>query len=106
MIFMNTSAFRALIIIDYDGCIFIETDVGTISTAQSFFRTNDNSFYNVAFLDNAAGCCIFNSTGDNITDVTIFSVRTTHDLDAEYFFRTRVIGNIQHSFLLNHGLTS
>ena len=48
----------------------------------------------------------FDGRGNDITNVAIFTIRATHDLDAQDFLGASVIGNIQHSFLLNHGLTS
>ena len=51
----NTGAARALIIFNYNCCVFVEADIRTVRTTNALCRTNNNCFYYVTFFYNATG---------------------------------------------------
>jgi len=89
----DTGATGGFIIFNNNGSVLIEFDVRTICTARFFYRSDNNGFHNVAFFNNAAGCCLFNGTNHDITDTGIATSGTTENTDAHKFLGTGVVGN-------------
>ena len=98
----DTCSTWALIVTDNNTCIFIKIDVRTVFTANTAFRTNNNSFNNVTFFNNATWCCFF--TVQTITSPMLAVLRPEppSTLIVKNFTSTRVVSNFQTSFLLNH----
>src|SRR5699024_7170131 len=67
-----------------------------------FNSTDNNCLYHVTFFNNAAWCCIFDRSNDNITNIRISSSRAAHHTDTKDFFCTSIVSNSQSAFLLNH----
>ena len=42
---------------------------------------NNNSLYNVTLFDNATWCCLFNSSNNNVTNITSLNTGATQDLN-------------------------
>ena len=98
----DTSSPWCFVIFDDDSCILIKFDVRTIFTTNTFYSTYNNGLNYIAFFNNAAWCCIFDGSNDNITDIGISSSRTAHNTDTQNLFCTCVISNSKSTFLLNH----
>src|SRR5699024_1773732 len=79
----NTCSTRIQIIFYNNSSIFIESDVGTVFTTCTFYRTDNYSLYDITFFNNAAWCCIFNSRNDHIADARISSCRTAKHADTQ-----------------------
>lgn len=69
----DTGSSWCLIVFYNYSSVFVETDVRSIFTASTVYSTNNYSFNYIAFFNNAAWCCIFNSRNNNVSDTCISS---------------------------------
>ena len=87
-----TGTFGLLVVVYDNCCILVETDVAAIVSSDAFNAAYYNSFYNILFLNNAAGCCCFYGCDDDVTYVGGLLHRTAQYFDALYHFSAGVIG--------------
>src|SRR5690606_40203051 len=88
-------------------CSGDDTDLHAFPTRRSSdlaLRANANRLDDVAFFDNATGCCGFDGADDQIADMADAAAsRAAQHFNAHQFFRAGVVGNSQTCEWLNHG---
>ena len=63
-----------VVVLDKDGRILVEADVGTVGTADSLDAADDDRLDDIALLHRAARRCRLDGGDDNIADVGILTV--------------------------------
>lgn len=102
----DTSAARGFIFFDNDGGVFVETDIGAVGSAKTFFRANDDSFNDIAFFDLTAGSGGFNGGNDNVADIGVTAEGAAEHANTHNFLRAGIIADVESGLLLNQGETS
>ncbi len=102
----DTSAAGSFILFDDDGGIFVETDIGAVGSAKTFFGANDDGFNDVAFFDLTAGSGGFYGGNDNVTDIGVTAEGAAEDANTHNFLCAGIIADVKARLLLNQGETS
>src|SRR5699024_9181521 len=100
----NTGAAGVPVVLDQNRRVLIETDIGTVGTMNALGSTDDDRLDDVALLHAASGGRLTDRGNNNITDIAEFPLGTAQDTDAFNLFGAGIVGNLQITFLLNHGL--
>src|SRR5699024_11569519 len=88
----NTRSPWTFIVTYNNSSIFIKTDIGSIFTSCANFRTNDDSFNNLAFFDNAAWCCFLYGTDYDVADIrSVRSEEHTSELQSRFDLVCRLL---------------
>ena len=102
----DTSAARGFILFDNDGGVFVETDIGAVGTAKTFFRANDDGFNDVALLDLTAWGGGFDGGNDNVADIGVAAEGAAEHANTHNFLCAGIIADVEAGLLLNHDLIS
>src|SRR3954453_23731348 len=87
---------------DQHGGVLVEADVGAIRPTTSLGSTDDDGPDDVALLDAGTGQRGLDRADDHVSDAGIAPAGAAEHPDSEDFLGTRVVGDPQAGFLLDH----
>src|SRR6185436_5059127 len=102
----DACAARVVVGLDEDGSVLVELDVAAVGTAALLDGAHDHGLDDLAALDVAAGDGFLDGRHDDVADAGIAARRAAEHADAQDLLGTRVVGDLQPRFLLNHSLSS
>ena len=82
-------------VVEQYACVIIETDIGTVGTADFLLSANDESLRYGTFFNIAGRDDVLDRNDDNITHRGVTATRTTEDTDAESFACAAVVCDSQ-----------
>src|SRR5690606_29345311 len=99
----DAGAARLVGVVDEDGGVLVEADVGAVLPAVLLLRADDDGLRDVALLHVAAGHRVLDRDDDLVADAGVAALRAAEDADAEVLLRPAVVGDVESGFLLDHG---
>src|ERR1044072_699664 len=88
--------------LDQHGGVLVEADVGPVRPALLLGGADDDRLDDVALLHPGARNRILDRGDDDVADARVATRGATENADAENLLRTRVVGDAQSRFLLDH----
>src|SRR5690606_20954467 len=98
----DAGADRLQLGVEQYGGVATEADQRTVFAAHTLGGANHHGVVDFAFLDAAAGGCIFDAHLDDVADTGITALGATEHLDAHDSARTGVVGHVQRGLHLDH----
>src|SRR6266545_2728733 len=92
----DARATRVLLLVDDDGSVLVEADVGAVGAALLLLGAH------VAFLDRAARDGVLHRRDDDVADGGVASPGAAEHADAQDLLGTRVVGDLESRLLLDH----
>src|SRR5690606_34410130 len=93
----DTRATRVAVVLDQDGGVLIEADVGAVGAAALLGGAHHDSLDHVTLLDTGAGKGVLHRRDDDVADTRVAPTRAAEHPDAEDLLRTRVVGDLERS---------
>src|ERR1700760_2621282 len=94
-------------IVDHDGSVLIETNVGSVTAPVLLASADDNGLYDFALLHGAVGRSFFNRSGNNVAEAGLQSQSAAERQNDLELAGAGVIGHREHgSHLHSHGFFS
>ncbi|CAN4034370.1 HNH endonuclease, partial [Dysosmobacter welbionis] len=84
-----------LVILDQDGGIVVETDIGAVRPADALGAADDHGLDDLALLHRAAGGGLADGRDDHIADVAELPLGAAQDTDALDLLGAGIIGHLQ-----------
>src|SRR6266498_2660690 len=98
----DARATRVLLLVDDDGGVLVEADVGAVGAALLLLRAHDDRPDHVAFLDRAARNGVLHRGDDDVADGGVAPPGAAEHADAQDLLGTRVVGDLESRLLLDH----
>src|SRR5699024_8894711 len=98
----DTGASGVLVLLDEDGGVLVEANIGTVVAADALLAADDNGLDHIALLHIAVGGSLAHGGDDHVTNVAVLALGTAQHTDALDFLGAGVVGNLQITFLLKH----
>src|SRR5690242_2693887 len=92
----------ALGVLEDDGGVLVEPDVGTVRTTALLHGADDDGLDHVTLLHRATGDRVLDGGDDDVPDTGVAATGATENADAENLLGTRVVGDTQSRLLLDH----
>ena len=93
---------KVTVVLEDDGRVLVELDVGTVDTTTLLGRADDDGLDHVALLHVATGDRVLDGGDDEVADAGIPTTRTAEHADAKDLLGTGVVGDAQSRLLLDH----
>src|SRR6266545_2244905 len=87
----DARATRVLLLVDDDGSVLVEADVGAVGAALLLLGAHDDRLDHVAFLDRAARDGVLHRRDDDVADGGVASPGAAEHADAQDLLGTRVV---------------
>src|ERR1700742_3931873 len=93
---------RLLLVVDENGGVLVEADVAAVGTPLLLLGPYDDALDDVTLLDGGAGDGVLDRGHEHIADAGVAPARPAEHADAEHLAGTRVVGDAEPGFLLDH----
>src|SRR5882724_9399004 len=94
---------RLLGVVDQDGGVLVEADVGAVPPALLFLRADDDRAHDLSLLDGAVGARLFHVRRDDVAEPPVASDGSAANVDARDPPGSRVVGDLEDRPHLDHG---
>src|SRR5690606_15414922 len=98
----DAGAARLVGVVEEDGGVLVEADVGAVLAAVLLLRAHDDGLRDVPLLHVPAGHGVLDRDDDLVTDAGVTALRAAEDADAEDLLGPAVVGDVESGFLLDH----
>ena len=98
----DAGAARLAVVLEDDGGVLVEADVGAVGTAALLDGAHDDGLDDVALLDVATGDRVLDGGDDDVADAGVAPTRATEHTDAQDLLGTGVVGDLESRLLLDH----
>src|SRR5262249_14400489 len=93
---------RLLGVVDQDGRVLVEADVGPVLPAERVDLADDDRFHDLPLLHVAVGGGFLHVGRDDVADLGVLALRAAAELDARDLLRARVVRDLQDRPHLDH----
>src|SRR5438067_12743414 len=100
----DTGADRLQLGVQEDGGVAVELHQGTVLAAHTLGGTHNHGVVDFTFLDAAARGSLLHGDLDHVANAGVTALGAAQYLDAQYFFRTGIVGHFEPAFSLNHSI--
>src|SRR5437763_13440344 len=100
----DTGADRLQLGVQEDGGVAVELHQGTVLAAHTLGGTHNHGIVDFTFLDAAARGSLLHGDLDHVANAGVTALGAAQYLDAQYFFRTGIVGHFEPAFSLNHSI--
>src|SRR6266496_3288433 len=98
----DAGAPRLVVLLDQHGGVLVEADVRPVRAPPLLRRADDDRLDDIALLHAGTRHRVLDRGDDDVADSRIAPTRAAEHTDAENLLRTRVVGDAQSRFLLDH----
>ena len=98
----DTGSAEFAVVLEEHAGVVVEADVAAVGAAHFFLCAHYHCFGDGAFLDVGTGDCVLDRYHDYVAHGSVAATGATEHVDAEHFFGTAVVGNVEAGFCLYH----
>src|SRR5215207_7497603 len=98
----DAGAARVLLVVDEDGRVLVEGDVGAVVAPEFLLRAHHHGGHDLALLDRAVRDRLLDGADDDVAHPGVAAVAAAAHADAEQLARARVIRHLEPGLLLDH----